>query len=85
MGMTMEIELGEKTLAALGALAEALRAAGAGKDRTPPAPGGEWMRMTDICKALSISPPTVRKRVQEGQIEAQYFGERNARYRLRGA
>ena len=79
--MTVEVELGEKTLNVLGALAEALRLRSGGVEKT--GSPEEWMKMADICRFLSISPPTVRKRVQAGQIEARYFGEKNPRYRIR--
>ena len=84
----IEIELGENSLAAIRALTDALkalellRAQGGREGNGKRVDMGAWMRMTDICKALGISPPTVRKRANEGLIEVRYFGEKSPRYRL---
>lgn len=86
----IEIELGENSLAAIRALTDALkalelpRAQGGREGNGKRVDMGAWMRMTDICKALGISPPTVRKRANEGLIEVRYFGEKSPRYRLAG-
>lgn len=80
--MQFEIELGPQTLKALADLTGMLRLL-AGTNGARQSQGGEWLNMTDACRAWGISPPTVKKRVQEGQVEMKLFGPKSPRYKLR--
>ena len=80
--MTIEVELGPSTLKALNDLTGILRTM-ASANKAISAASGEWLPMTQACRAWNISPPTVKKLVQEGKIEVENFGYKNPRYRLK--